>query len=64
MSWQNNPPTAGGDSPVNILLAGPIDRTTGWYQALQADARFRVSAMANDPRDLQANWHLLPKLFG
>ena len=62
MSWQPTNAPTGGDAPVNILLAGPIDRTTGWYQALQADARFRVSAMANDPRDLQAKLASSPEV--
>ncbi len=56
MAWDNNAQhtAPGGEAPVNILLAGPIERTTAWYQSLQSDARFRVSAMANDPRDMQA----------
>ena len=62
MSWQPTNTPTGADAPVNILLAGPIDRTTGWYQALQADARFRVSAMANDPRDLQAKLASSPEV--
>ncbi len=63
MSWNStNTPTGGGDAPVNLLLAGPIDRTSAWYQALQADARFRVSAMANDPRDLQAKLASSPEV--
>ena len=37
---------------VTILLAGPLPRTTAWYAALQADARFRVTTWANDPQDL------------
>ena len=28
MSWQPTNAPTGGDAPVNILLAGPIDRTT------------------------------------
>ncbi|MBT7072358.1 MAG: ParA family protein [Anaerolineae bacterium] len=63
MAWQQQQnASGGGDAPVNILLAGPIDRTSGWYQALQADARFRVSAMANDPRDLQAKLASSPEV--
>ena len=62
MSWQPTNTATGGDAPVNILLAGPIDRTSAWYQALQADARFRVSAMANDPRDLQAKLASSPEV--
>ena len=62
MTWQPTNIPNGGDAPVNILLAGPIDRTQGWYQALQADARFRVSAMANDPRDLQAKLASSPEV--
>lgn len=27
-------------------------RITSWYQALQMDARFRVTSMANDAQDL------------
>ncbi len=62
--WEpNNNAPQGGDAPVNILLAGPIDRTTGWYQALQADARFRVSAMANDPNDLRAKLASSPEVI-
>jgi cellulose biosynthesis protein BcsQ len=37
---------------VTLLLAGPLSRTSTWYAALQADARFRVATWANDPQDL------------
>ena len=53
----------GGDTPVSILLAGPPDRTVSWYQAVQLDARFRVSSMANDPQDLQAKLAASPEVI-
>ena len=44
--------TAPVSEAVTILLAGPSPRTSAWYAALQADARFRVTSWANDLPDL------------
>jgi cellulose biosynthesis protein BcsQ len=60
---QSTSKNSGGDTPVSILLAGPPDRTVAWYQAVQLDARFRVSSMANDPQDLQAKLAASPEVI-
>ena len=39
---------------VTVLLSGPQARTSAWYAALQADARYRVISWAYDAPDLSA----------
>ncbi len=52
-AWNDHQaPTAPAVEAITILLAGPLPRTSVWYAALQADARFRVTTWANDPQDL------------
>lgn len=65
MDWgpSSNSQTGGGDAPVTMLLAGSPDRTVAWYQAVQLDARFRVSSMANDPQDMQAKLASSPEVI-
>ena len=56
-SWNATPPPGkapDGVETVTVLLAGPQPRTSAWYAALQADARFRVISWSNDPADLSA----------
>ena len=62
MAWNNAPVQNGGDQPVNVLLAAPMERANPWYQALSADARFRVSSMATDPHDLRAKLASSPEV--
>jgi len=62
MAWNNAPVQSGGDQPVNVLLAAPMERANPWYQALSADARFRVSSMATDPHDLRAKLASSPEV--
>ncbi len=38
---------------VSVLMAGPPQRVTTWYQSLMSDRRFRVVSFANDNEDLQ-----------
>lgn len=66
MTWTNQPPQSGGqqDAPVSVLLAHrDMERTTAWYQALQVDARFRVSSMANTPQDFRAKLASSPEII-
>ena len=51
-SWSSPQSPAPAAEAVTLLLAGPFARTSAWYAALQADARFRVATWANDPQDL------------
>ncbi len=64
-SWgqaQNNLP--GQDAPVSILLAHKdMSRTTSWYQALQVDARFRITSMANDAQDFRSKLVSSPEVI-
>ena len=66
MSWTNQPTPQGGgqDAPVSVLLAHKdMERTTAWYQALQVDARFRVTSMANTPQDFRAKLASSPEII-
>jgi len=67
MLWttnNNQPLAAGQDAPVSVLLAHrDMDRTTAWYQALQMDARFRVTSMANTPQDFRAKLASSPEVI-
>src|SRR5512133_487579 len=66
MSWTNQPTPQGGgqDAPVSVLLAHKdMERTTAWYQALQVDARFRVSSMANTAQDFRAKLASSPEII-
>ncbi|MEP0805821.1 MAG: ParA family protein [Chloroflexota bacterium] len=59
---QNN--GAGQDTPVSILLAHrDMSKTTTWYQALQMDARFRVTSMANDAQDFRSKLASSPEVI-
>ncbi|MBN2116303.1 MAG: ParA family protein [Anaerolineales bacterium] len=59
---QNNLP--GQDAPVSILLAHKdMSRTTSWYQALQVDARFRITSMANDAQDFRSKLVSSPEVI-
>jgi len=64
-SWgqpQNNLP--GQDVPVSILLAHKdMSRTTSWYQALQVDARFRITSMANDAQEFRSKLVSSPEVI-
>lgn len=64
-SWgqtQSNLP--GQDAPVSILLAHKdMSRTTSWYQALQVDARFRITSMANDAQDFRSKLVSSPEVI-
>ncbi len=64
-SWgqtQSNLP--GQDAPVSILLAHKdMSRTTNWYQALQVDARFRITSMANDAQDFRSKLVSSPEVI-
>jgi len=54
----------GQDTPVSILLAHrDMSRTTTWYQALQMDARFRVTSMANDAQDFRSKLVSSPEVI-
>lgn len=54
----------GQDAPVSILLAHrDMQRTTTWYQALQMDARFRVTSMANDAQDFRSKLVSSPEVI-
>lgn len=56
--------TSGQDTPVSILLAHrDMSRTTTWYQALQMDARFRVTSMANDAQDFRSKLVSSPEVI-
>lgn len=56
--------TSGQDSPVSVLLAHKdIGRTTAWYQALQVDARFRITSMANDGADFRSKLVSSPEII-
>ena len=66
MAWTNQPSQQGGgqDAPVSVLLAHKdMERTTAWYQALQVDARFRVTSMANTPQDFRAKLASSPEII-
>lgn len=55
---------AGQDTPVSILLAHrDMSKTTTWYQALQMDARFRVTSMANDAQDFRSKLASSPEVI-
>ncbi len=59
---QSNLP--GQDAPVSILLAHKdMSRTTSWYQALQVDARFRITSMANDAQDFRSKLVSSPEVI-
>ena len=66
-TWGNAPQTqqgSGQDAPVSVLLVHrDIGRTTAWYQALQMDARFRISSMANDSQDFRAKLASSPEVI-
>ena len=54
----------GQDAPVSILLAHrDMNKTTSWYQALQMDARFRVTSMANDAQDFRSKLVSSPEVI-
>lgn len=64
--WGNpqQPTTSGQDAPVSVLLAHhDIGRTTAWYQALQVDARFRITSMANDSADFRSKLATSPEII-
>ncbi|HUI87298.1 MAG TPA: ParA family protein [Anaerolineales bacterium] len=62
--WNNQPSQGSGMAPVSILLAHrDMSITTAWYQALQVDARFRVTSMANTPQDLRAKLASSPEVI-
>lgn len=57
-------PNQAADAPVSLLLAhSDMNRTTAWYQAIQMDARFRVSSMANDAQDFRAKLASSPEII-
>jgi arsenite-transporting ATPase len=60
---QSRPTNGAGDVPISILLAASYDRTFSWYQVIQMDTRFRVSAIANDPQDLQRKLASSPEVI-
>lgn len=61
---QNQNNNGGQDLPVSILLAHKdMHRTTTWYQALQMDARFRVTSMANDAQDFRSKLASSPEVI-
>src|SRR5258707_6337949 len=66
-TWGGPPQTQTGngqDTPVSILLAHrDMSRTTTWYQALQMDARFRVTSMANDAQDFRSKLVSSPEVI-
>lgn len=62
MAWENSHASA-QDQPVSVLLAHrDLDRTAAWYQALQMDARFRVTSMANTAQDLRVKLASSPEV--
>ncbi len=64
-SWgQTQSNLSGQDAPVSILLAHKdMSRTTSWYQALQVDARFRITSMANDAQDFRSKLVSSPEVI-
>lgn len=64
-SWGQTPSNLSGqDTPVSILLAHKdMSRTTSWYQALQVDARFRITSMANDAQDFRSKLVSSPEVI-
>lgn len=65
-TWNNNPQPQGGgqDAPVSVLLVHrDMGRTSTWYQALQLDARFRISSMANDAQDFRSKLASSPEVI-
>lgn len=63
--WNSNPSQPGGggqETPVSLLLAHrEIAVATAWYQALQTDARFRVTSLANTAQDFRAKLAASPE---
>jgi cellulose biosynthesis protein BcsQ len=60
---QNNLRT-GQDSPISVLLAHrDMGHATSWYQALQVDARFRITNIATDPQDFRAKLASSPEVI-
>jgi cellulose biosynthesis protein BcsQ len=63
-SWNQPTPHSGGETPVSLLIAHrDMNQTTAWYQAIQVDARFRVSSMANSAQDLQSKLASSPEVI-
>ena len=60
-SWSDQ--LAQSAEAITVLLAGPLPRTSAWYAALQADARFRVTTWANDPADLSSKIASAPEVL-
>lgn len=55
---------AGGkEAPVRVLLAGPLDRATAWYNALAGDARFQVYAITSEAEDLERKLRGQPEVL-
>jgi arsenite-transporting ATPase len=65
-TWAPAAPTSpGGDHPVSILLAGKVNdnRLLTWQSTIMMDARFRLTAVANNPADLQAKLASSPEVI-
>lgn len=60
-TWTTN--LAQAADAVTVLLGGPQTRTSAWYAALQADARYRVISWAYDVPDLSAKLASNPEVL-